>query len=49
MENTSLKARLISLESQSRRINLRFHGIPESHNEDPEQLVHDTLSTAGFP
>ena len=49
LENSNLKVRLTYLESQSRRTNLRFHGIPESPNEDPEQLVHDALSRAGFP
>ena len=49
LENSNLKARLTSLESQSRRTNLHFHGIPESPNEDPEQLAHDALSRAGFP
>ena len=48
-ENKSLKARLVMTESQARRVNLRFHGIPEMERKNPEDRVHEYLSQAGFP
>ena len=48
-ENKSLKAQLVMTESQARRVNLRFHGIPEMERENSEDRVHEYLSQAGFP
>ena len=38
-ENIMLKTRLIGLETYSRRDNLRFGGIPEKKNENPDFII----------
>ena len=35
-ENKNLKPRLVMVESQTRCVNLRFYGIPETEQENPE-------------
>ena len=48
-ENSEMMQRLIEIEAQSRRINLRFHGLPETFGEDPESKVVQYLEYNGFP
>ncbi len=48
-ENAALKQRLIAQEAYSRRHNLRVHGIKETPNEDPEELVLNLLHERNFP
>ena len=47
-ENKTLKQRLVFMEQHYRRSNLRFHGIEEKKDENPEKLVLDELRKHGF-
>lgn len=50
-ENKMLKEKVIKIESQSRRCNLRFYGFPERRHENPadcKRLVLRMLNQAGF-
>ena len=48
-ENMVLKQRVITLESHTRRNNLRFHGLAECKGENPEELVLEFLCNHNFP
>ena len=47
-ENFLMKKQLLNMETQSRRNNLRFHGLPESKIENCELIVHQYLTSKGF-
>jgi len=44
LENKTLKKKVITLESHSRRSNLRFYGLPENRSENPELQVIQYLN-----
>ena len=48
-DNNAMKQKLVSLEAQSRRSNLRFHGLRECRGENAEELVLEFLSNHDFP
>lgn len=48
-ESQDTKEKLMNLEAHSRRSNLRFHGFPEEHGENCEDIINNFLYNQGYP
>lgn len=47
-ENQALRRKTINMEMQSRRCNLKFHGLPETERENAEEVVQTFLNSKGL-